>query len=171
MNDLTPVAIASVLFFLVAIGLMVSHVRAWREHQREEKNPTDLEYRRRQYRRRMLTSATLGAVALAMFVGTLMTLWLESRLFFAIFWGMILLAICWITVLAVIDLVATKRHFNRVRYDCLVERAKLQAELGRMQNAKANETKEANAANENADASQKPNILFPRNSDGFENLN
>ncbi len=130
-------AIVSALFLLVAVGLLMSHMRAWRAYQREDLDAEELDYRRRQYRRRMQTSAILGGLAIAMYVGgTLLTFRLTSPMFTLLFWGIFLLVLIWVAVLAAADMVATRRHFNRVRSETLVERAVLQAELRRLQAAR-----------------------------------
>jgi hypothetical protein len=138
MNQSLLLTIVSAFFLLTAIGLVVSHVRAWRAYQHETLTDEELDYRRRQYRRRMQTSTILGGLAIAMFVGTLLTFWLKSPMFIVIFWGVFLLVLGWVAVLAAADMVATRRHFRRVRSDTLVERAILQAELRRIQAARGN---------------------------------
>ena len=108
-------------------------------YQHENLDAEELDYRRRQYRRRMQTSVILGGLAIAMFVGTLLTFRLPPRsLFVPIFWGVFLLVLGWVVVLAAADMVATRRHFRRVRSETLVERAILQAELRRIQAARGN---------------------------------
>jgi UDP-N-acetylmuramyl pentapeptide phosphotransferase/UDP-N-acetylglucosamine-1-phosphate transferase len=136
--DTPSLALVSTLFLLIAVGLLIWHVRAWRAYQREDLDVEELDYRRRQYRRRMQTSAILGGLAVAMFLGTLLTFQLQSRTFTVVFWGVFLLVLAFVAVLAAADMVATRRHFHRARSDCLVQRAVLQAELRRIQAARGN---------------------------------
>ena len=67
--DLYSLALMSSLLLLAAVGLMVSHVRSWRAFQRTNLAAEEFDYRRRQFRRRMQTSAMLGILAVAMFAG------------------------------------------------------------------------------------------------------
>lgn len=131
--DISSVILVSVLLLLVAAGLIASHVRAWRDFQQANLDAEEFDYRRRQFRRRMQTSAMLGVVAAGMLIGYLLTAWLRSDWFTVIFWTATMGLACWIVLLAIVDVWATKHHFNRMRHHCLVEQAKLQAELHRMQ--------------------------------------
>ena len=87
------------------------------------------------------------AVAVAMLVGYVLTLWLGSRVFALAFWSAIILVIAWTCLLALVDMWATKHHFGRVRHDSLVEQAKLRAEIRRIQAFRGN-GKEAHTARE-----------------------
>lgn len=117
---------------------MTSHVRTWRRVRQQGLEPDDYDYRRRQYRRRMQTSAMLGLLAVAILVGQLAALQIESRIFVFGYWGGVLLVVGWVGLLAVVDMLATKHHFSRLRQVYLVEQAKLQAELRRIQAARSN---------------------------------
>jgi hypothetical protein len=131
--DISSVILVSVLLLLVAAGLIVSHVRTWRGFQQENADAEEFDYRRRQFRRRMQTSAMLAVVAAGLLIGYLLTVWLRSDWFTVIYWIAMMGLACWIVLLAIVDAWATKHHFGRMRYHCLVEQAKLQAELHRMQ--------------------------------------
>lgn len=126
------------LLLLCAVGLMISHVRTWRRARRQELQPDELDYRRRQYRRRMQTSAMLGLLAVAIFVGQLITGRIESKAFLLCYWGLVLLVLGWVGLLAVADILATKHHFGRLRQAYRLEQVKLQAELRRIQAARGN---------------------------------
>ena len=76
-------------------GLIVWHVRAWKRLQAAEIEPRERDFRRRQYRRRMQTSAMLGVLGVAILVGQLLMLWVVSQLFLAIYWGGVLLLLLW----------------------------------------------------------------------------
>ncbi len=128
----------SLFLFLSAAGLTGSHVRTWRSVRQRELEPIELDYRWRQFRRRMQSSAMLGLLAVAIFVGQ----WVNSPplapVAVILFWMGALFLVIWLALLAVADIVSTKHHFSRLRRDCLVERAKLQAELHRMKNLRSN---------------------------------
>jgi amino acid permease len=136
--DIPAVIAISTVFLLVSVGLLVSHVHSWREYRQQELSADELNYRRRQFRRRVQTSAMLGLLAVAIAVGYALTLWLKSGWFAAIYWSAVLCLLIWIALLAVVDMWATKFHFGRQRQDFVVEQAKLQAELRRLQSIRGN---------------------------------
>jgi hypothetical protein len=136
--DLWSSALVSSLLVACAAGLMVWHVGAWRAAGRGQWDAAEHDYRRRQFRRRMQTSAMLGVAGAAIFVGQLLVPWAGSALFTVLFWGGTVLLLLWIALLAVADIVATKYHFGRLRHDNLVEQARLQAEIRRLQAARRN---------------------------------
>jgi len=136
--DIQFLALISIVLLLVATALMISHIRTWRAFQRKGFDAEEFTYRRRQFYRRMQSSAILGILAVAIFAGYLLALWLNSRVFVVAFLSLVMLAICWVGMLAAMDIVATKRHFGRLRENCLIEQAKLKAELNRIQAARGN---------------------------------
>jgi hypothetical protein len=117
---------------------MTSHVRTWRRAQQLEFDPDDLDFARRQYRRRMQSSAMLGLLAPAIVVGQLVISRAESDLAKLSYWGLVVLVVGWVCLLAVVDIWATKHHFSRMRQTYLVEQARLQAELRRLQASRGN---------------------------------
>jgi len=137
--DILPLAIVSTLLLLAAIVLLISHVRAWRGYQRDEQlHEAERDYRHKQFRRRMVTSSTLGGLAIAMFAGHLLAIWYQSHVVTIVLWGTILFVLFGLTLLAVVDMAATHRHFSHMRREYLLERAVLQAELRRVQAAGGN---------------------------------
>jgi hypothetical protein len=149
--DLSTVIVVSSLLLLAAAVMMLSHLRAWRTFQQQlpengdcPLSPADteeLDYRRRQFRRRMQTSAMLGLLAFAL-PGIFLTAWLRSGWFFLIYCVAVILGVCWVLLLALVDVWATKHHFGRLRHQCLVEKLKLNAEVRRIQAARGNGDKE-----------------------------
>ncbi len=134
--------LVSSFLLLCAVGLMVVHRRTWHGAQQRALEPREFDYYRRQYRRRMQTSAMLGLLAAAIFVGQWITR--PATLAFA-YWGGVLLVLGWVGLLALADMLATKQHFARLRREHFVEQAKLHAELRRIQAARSNgETGERN---------------------------
>ena len=136
--DIASVILVTAILFLAAIGLIVSHMRSWHAFQQAGLDEEEFDYRRRQFRRRMQTSAMLGLLAVAMLVGYLLTGWLNSGWFALIFWTAVMGVACWVGLLALVDIWATKHHFDRLRHHCAVEQAKLQAELRRIQAIRGN---------------------------------
>ena len=134
--NIYAVVVISLLLLLAAVGLMISHVRAWWAFRRQELDAENFDYRRRQFRRRMQTSAMLGLLAVALLAGPVLIQWVHSIWFAIGFWGLTMLLACWVVLLAVVDIWATKHHFGRLHHRCLVEQAKLQAEISRVQAGK-----------------------------------
>ena len=126
-------ALVSLLLLSCAVGLMIWHVCSWRAAQRQQLDAKELDFRQRQFRRRMKTSATLAVLAVVLFMGEWLMVRLHWRLLGLFFWGGVLLVLMWVSFMAMIDVLATQFYFARRRQDCLVEQAKLQAELRRIQ--------------------------------------
>jgi len=136
--ELWPSALVSVLLLTCAVVLLASHVRTWRRVRREEVAPAELDFRQRQFRRRMQTSAMMAVLAVAVFLGHWLTILTASRLFAVLFWSGILGLLVWLGLLALVDMLATKFHFDRLRQECLVEEARLHAQLRRMRAVRGN---------------------------------
>lgn len=125
---------------LSTAGLMYSHVRTWqRVRQRAEQlAPKELEYRRRQFRRRVQATTMLALLAVAVLAGY----WVRPPrvrppVFFA-YWGGVLLVVFWVAALAMADIFSTKHYFSGVRHRYWIEEVKLQAELRRLQAIQGN---------------------------------
>jgi len=125
---------AAVLIFSAA-GLMAWHVHTWKVAKQEPPDSREYGYRRNQFRRCMQTSAMLGLLGAAIFIGQVVMLWVESRLFTVIYWSGVLLLLLWMALLAMADMLASYQHFSRLRSECQIERAKLQAEVRRLKSA------------------------------------
>jgi hypothetical protein len=125
--------LVSLVILLASAVLLTSHVHTWKTLQAEPLEPEDREYRRRQFRRRMQCSSMLGLLAVAIVVGRLLMDARRLPLVIFVYWSAVVLVVLWIGLLAVVDMLATKRHFARLRQHCLIEQAKLQAELRRRQ--------------------------------------
>ena len=130
----------SLFMFAFAAGMMLLHVRTWRTIREQDPDPVERDYRRRQFRRRMQTSAMLGLLGVAILIGQLVTAPPARPLAFAIFCMVVLLLVVWVCMLAVADVIATKHHFGRLRQTYLVEQAKLKGELVRLQGKRRNGT-------------------------------
>jgi CBS domain containing-hemolysin-like protein len=127
------------LVLLVSSGWLIAwHIAAWRQARAQVTEARELSYRRRQYVRRMQTSAMLGLLGVAIIVGQVLTPWLRSVMFTVLFWGGVVVLVLWMGLLALADIVATQQHFGRLHNETLVERAKLQAEARRLQAGQGN---------------------------------
>jgi len=119
-----------------ALGLLVWHVRSWRAQQAAGLDPRALEYHRRQFRRRMQTSSMLGLVALSLPFGVwILPLWPKVGVFY---WGAVLFVLLWLGALGLVDMWATKHYYGRLRDHYRIEKAKLEAELRRIQLGRGN---------------------------------
>lgn len=128
-------ALLSLVLLLYAGGTMAAHVRTWRRVQEGGGEPGELAFRYRQFRRRMQTSAMLGLLAVALFVGQQIAF---SAFWAGIFWGVVLLLAVWIGLLAVADMIATRHHFAQLRQSYLLEGRKLEAEIRRIRASQQN---------------------------------
>ena len=136
---------AFALFLLLcAAGLMVWHLRAWRAQRQRKLEPDERDFFRRQFRRRMQTSAMLALIAAALPVGQWIaqmgadnkdTYWPEWA--FA-FWGLVILMVVWVGFLALADLWFTRLFFGRLRQRYWLEKTRLEAELRRIHGAGGN---------------------------------
>lgn len=132
-------SLGSSLLLLAASAVMLGlHVRAWRRVQNEQLDEREHDFRRRQFRRRMQTSAMLGVLAVAILIGHWITSPPLPPLAPLVFWGVVVLVVLWMGMLAMADLVVTRLHFRRLRDGYLVQQARLQAELRRIQSTQAN---------------------------------
>ena len=104
--DFWSVFFFSLFLLICAAGLMASHVRTWRRFQqrREQLNPREFDYRRRQFRRRMQSTAMLAILAVALLAGHWITADRVRPLVFSVYWGSVLLVVLWVGLLAVVAL-------------------------------------------------------------------
>ena len=86
----------------------------------------------------MWTSATLAAIALLLPLGEFLVPRIHSRLFGLLYWAGVLLGLCYVCLMAVIDMLATKFYYSRLQQDCRIQQARLQAELKRIQQKEGN---------------------------------
>jgi hypothetical protein len=132
------ILIVSLALLATSVGMMVWHVRAWRAFQQQKLDDEAFSYRRRQFRRRMQTSAMLGLLAVALSAGHFLVFWMHSNWFELAYWSVTLLVACWLGLLAMADMWATKQHFTRQDDRYLVEQVRLQAELSRLRAGEGN---------------------------------
>ena len=132
--------LVGLLLILAAACFVRWHVRAWRALAARARgmDPAELDFRRRQLRRRTQTSGMLGLVGIAMLVGRLLIVWRAHPTLILLFWGGVVLLVLWLGLLAVADMVATRYYFGRLRQSYLVEQARLRAQLRRMEKTRGN---------------------------------
>ncbi|MBN2580841.1 MAG: hypothetical protein JXB10_17780 [Pirellulales bacterium] len=136
--DLWFSAVVSGMLLLVSGGLILGHLRQWRRVRPELITQDEYDYRRRRHRRRMQTSVMLGLAGAAFFVGELLPRWIDSDLFFLLYWAAVLLLILWVVLLAAADIWATKAYYGRIRNAYFHEKLKIEAELRRAQSPRSN---------------------------------
>jgi hypothetical protein len=130
-----------------ATGLIVWHVRVWRQVQAMEPppEPGELDYHRRQFRRRMQTSGMLAVLAVAILGGRWITVPPLPVWVFAAYWAAITLMALWVGLLALADVVATRLFYGRLRDTYRVEEARLRYQLRRLQEETESEAGEVDA--------------------------
>ena len=129
--------LVALLLIVSSAALMVWHVRTWRRLRQEESSEREQDFRRRQFRRRMQTSAMLGVLGAAILVGQLLLPVIHSRMFLVIYWSGVLVLVFWIALLAIADVVATSFYYSREKSEFVIQHAKLQAEARKARDEKA----------------------------------
>jgi hypothetical protein len=138
------ILLISLILLLAAAAMTVWHVHAWRTMQRRETDAEELDYRRRQYRRRVQTDALFGLMAVVLGAACPLLAWINSAWFALAYWGMGMLVVGWIMWLALVDMRATQRHFRqqlqRDAEETARKEAEFQAEVRRIQADKSKKT-------------------------------
>lgn len=127
MASTAAVLVIATLIVPASVAMIVWNRREWRHWQQAGLDAADLEYRHRQFLRRIQTSIMLGLLGLMMGTGQLLTEWAESPRFTVLFWTITLLLLVWIILLALVDIWATRRHFGRIQQEIFVQRLALEA--------------------------------------------
>lgn len=130
-GDVWVVGAFSMGVLLSALGLIGWHVRAWHRWELQDLSPRERDYRRRQFRRRVQTSAMLALLGLGLFLGRWLMEFPVPPFWKVLYWSGLLLLLFWMGLLAGADAVATRLHFGRLHQDYLLEQTRLQAELRR----------------------------------------
>jgi len=127
--------VATLLFpagvLTLGVTMLVAHARSWRRARARTTAANDLAFRHGQFRRRMQASSLLAMVGPTMLVGLQVPPDRSPRVYVAL-WFTVLLATCWIGWLALVDAVASARHFRRLSRERAAARAKLKSELNRI---------------------------------------
>ncbi len=125
----------ALVILLAAAGLMIGHRRQWRRVEQSQPDPAEYDFRRRQVRRRTQTSAMLGVLAVAIFASP----WVGAHVWlFTLYCLTMLVLVVWVSVLALVDLWATRHHYQRLHDTYLAEEAELQGELRRLRTREGN---------------------------------
>jgi hypothetical protein len=144
MDNLYGLFAVSACLLLASALMIVSHIRAWRRHQREGLEPRELDYRRRQYRRRMQTSGLIGLLAFFLPAGEMLVIRLESTWIALAYLGLTMFLVLWVCLFAMADVLATKRYFDCLRHANLLEQTRLHALLRHKEGEKKSQDTEGN---------------------------
>jgi hypothetical protein len=117
------------LFLIGLSGVFLDlHRRSWRAAQQAESvSPSDLQFARSQYRRRMQASSTIGVLGAVLGVYPLVP---HAPLPITLYLIAITLACMAIMMLAALDVWATRQNFMRLRTEQLATQIRLSRELG-----------------------------------------
>ena len=109
-------------------GLLIdSHRRSWREARESTKLPErDRRYARSLYLRRMQASSMIGAVGACIGVWPIVKGHPGPMVMYT---AMLLAACVWIMLLALVDVWATRRHYQRLRSEQLAKQLQLALEM------------------------------------------
>ena len=122
-------------FLLSASALLLwFHLRAWRSAQVEPLDEKAIDFRRRQFRRRMQASAMIGIVGIAVVASLAVT----DAIMTAILWCFVLALVVWMLLLAFADMVSSYFYYNQIRAQHTAEHASLQAQLDKLRRPEGN---------------------------------
>ena len=132
-RDMLPSLWMCAFLVIASLWMMQTHIRAWRAARADEsREPHELNYRRRQFRRRMQTSGILGLLGIAILVGHFIKPPM-AIVVVAVYWATVLLMVAWLLVLACFDAIATQLYFRRIQRRNESEQIRLKAKLRRVQ--------------------------------------
>lgn len=121
----------------LGLGLLISHLRTWRDQRRQLAAGDEFRYHRRRFLRRTQTSAMLALAGVALFVGQLIPPHAWPSLFVC-FWCGVALLLAWVVVLALADAAATRAYVGRLARQRNAERSALEQELIRLRRRSQN---------------------------------
>lgn len=132
-GDWLPAAIMGAFLVLLGGWFMSQHWRSWRDQSRDASlEPSEREYFRRQFRRRMQASGQMLVIGILVPVGDWISWDRDDASLFAVYWLAVLALTCWVLLLAVADLAATRAH-SRVALSRLASKQRaLEAEADRL---------------------------------------
>ena len=123
---------------ILSLGLLWRHRHFWQTIDLDKLESQEQTYFRRQYRRRVSTSAMIGIVGLAIIAAH----WVISPVLVYVYLAGLMLAVCSILLMALLDFWSTRSFLYDMRRRHSRQRAELEAEVHRLR--KARETHEGN---------------------------
>lgn len=118
------------LLVALAVGLVVRHCSFWRSLNKEHLDDSEVQYFRRQFRRRVITSSLVGVIGVTFVV----LYWIKSPVVFSIFLFGWLITIGWILLMALSDILSTRSFKSELRVSQIARRSELEAEIERLRN-------------------------------------
>ena len=119
------------LLVIASLWMMRMHVGTWRAVDGDESREAhEVNYHRRQYRRRMQASGILGLLGIMILVGHFVRPPMAA-LVVALYWATALLTVAWLLVLACFDAISTRLYFGRMRRRAESQEALRKAKLRR----------------------------------------
>ncbi len=120
------------VILLIASGVLIwRHLQSRRALNTDELDEREIDYLRRQFRRRMQTSAMLAIVGVALLIGIWINA-LNSPLVVVLYWLGVVLIVCCIALLAFADLISTRTYYRHEQNIQDREYAQLTADLKRL---------------------------------------
>ncbi len=105
---------------VAGLWMMRSHWLAWQAQKADgENDESDIRFLRRRFRRRMQASGMMALIGLLLPIGDWVDLFRPAPGWFAAYWGLVLLLVMWLFLLAIGDMVSTRAHaavaLNRIK--------------------------------------------------------
>lgn len=123
-----PVAawVVSAVLLIASMTWMARHIQLWNRARETVLDERELDFRRRQFGRRMQTSGLMAVLAVAMFAGCWIT---RPPLLVLFYWLVVVGLTAWLMLLAAADMLATRIHFARMEDECKVAQSRLRSQL------------------------------------------
>ena len=133
-DDWLPAAVMGVGLILLGVWFMQLHLRAWRRHAADDSlDDAERTFYRRQFRRRMQASGIIALIGVMVPVGDSIIPWRADDVSVAtLYWLFVLALTCWVLLLAMGDLVATRAHSRASLSRLQRKQRELQAEADRL---------------------------------------
>lgn len=127
---LLQIILLPAVLVVISTLLVVWHVRSWRAVRDAEADEADRDFHWRRFRRRMQTSIMVGLVGVAVLCGQLLDFRRHPSMY-VFYWTAVVLVLLWIILLALADMVSSRRYLQRWNVERLVALAKLRADAER----------------------------------------
>ena len=127
-NIINPINIFSLAVIVTSSMLSVWHFRTWEAIKASKPISRELDFARRQMYRRITVSSMLTLVGVAAFASQ----FIENPVYRIVIWEVVVLLVFLMTLFAVMDVVAIRRHFAKILSGQHAEQAKLHDEFQQM---------------------------------------
>jgi uncharacterized Tic20 family protein len=130
-NNWVPAAVFGGSLVLLGAGMMIGHVRTWKNQRQDESLlDSDRRYLRNRYLRRMQTSAVVAIVGCLIGIGDAF-IWQLGPAIATFYWMFVIMLVFWIALLAIGDLTSVRTHSQTAMSQLESTRKELEAELAR----------------------------------------